>query len=92
MCQNVISLLVNVLKIKLRPKQLSFRLSRALPGRRRGGGLGDTFTTTTNASYGVSGLLGKPGKPRSAGINGSTVDPLMGKYRVDEKYAIASVH
>ena len=51
---------------------------RALPGRRRGGGgLGDTFTTTSNASYGVGNLLG--GKPRSAGLNiGGSTDPMLG--------------
>ena len=55
---------------------------RALPGRRRGGGgLGDTFTTTNAASFGLGGVFG--GKPRSAGIKiggGSSTDPMLGKY------------
>ena len=53
---------------------------RALPGRRRGGGgLGDTFTTTNAASFGLGGVFGG-GKPRSAGIKiGGGTDPMLGK-------------
>ena len=47
--------------------------SRALPGRRRGAGLGDTFNGSTNQ---IGGFLGKP---RSAGIS---TDPAVGR-RID---------
>ena len=57
-----------------------FWIFRALPGRRRGGGgLGDTFTTTNAASFGLGGVFGG-GKPRSAGIKiGGGTDPMLGK-------------
>ena len=48
--------------------------NRALPGRRRGAGLGDTFNGTANNVIG--GFLGKP---RSAGIS---TDPAVGR-RID---------
>ena len=48
--------------------------TRALPGRRRGAGLGDTFNGTANNVIG--GFLGKP---RSAGIS---TDPAVGR-RID---------
>ena len=62
---------------------------RALPGRRRGGGgLGDTFTTTSNASYGVGNLLG--GKPRSAGLNiGGSTDPMLGNLYNNKCYVVS---
>ena len=58
----------------------SYWIFRALPGRRRGGGgLGDTFTTTNAASFGLGGVFGG-GKPRSAGIKiGGGTDPMIGK-------------
>ena len=59
----------------------SYWIFRALPGRRRGGGgLGDTFTTTNAASFGLGGVFGG-GKPRSAGIKiGGGTDPMLGKW------------
>ena len=59
----------------------SYWIFRALPGRRRGGGgLGDTFTTTNAASFGLGGVFGG-GKPRSAGIKiGGGTDPMIGKW------------
>merc|ERR1712223_359513 len=52
----------------------SYITKMALPGRRRTGGLGDTFNgSTSNGSYG--GILGKP---RSAGGG----DPALGR-RID---------
>ena len=53
---------------------LNFQLYfRALPGRRRGAGLGDTFNGSTSQ---IGGFLGKP---RSAGIS---TDPAVGR-RID---------
>ena len=47
--------------------------NRALPGRRRGAGLGDTFNGSSSQ---IGGFLGKP---RSAGIS---TDPAVGR-RID---------
>ena len=78
--RNLVDLQDNLF-MRIHDWQMFFLLNfRALPGRRRGGGgLGDTFTTTNAASFGLGGVFGG-GKPRSAGIKiGGGTDPMLGK-------------
>ena len=66
----VFTLIVSTKNVPNYYPQLYFR---ALPGRRRGAGLGDTFNGSTSQ---IGGFLGKP---RSAGIS---TDPAVGR-RID---------